>query len=288
MYFSVYIYTTMYKYVVSLAPCYGFTMIGKQIRLERIFDRKTSFALVVPMDHGISEGPLPGITDIRETIDKVSHGGATAIVIHKGLVAYGHRGYGVDVGLIVHISASTKLSPSPNTKVIVTDVEEGIQLGADGISIHVNVGAEGDDSMLADAGEVVRKCRNWGMPLLAMMYPRGKDIADPYDVEHLKHVARVGAELGADVVKVNYTGSEETFREVVRGCPAPVLIAGGPKLNSDIEVMKMVKGAMNSGARGISIGRNIWQHRNPTAMTAALASIIFEGAEVDEPIKLLG
>ena len=164
-------------------------MIGKQIRLERIFDRKTSFALVVPMDHGISEGPLSGITDIRETIDKVSHGGATAIVIHKGLVAYGHRGYGKDVGLIIHISASTKLSPSPNTKVIVTDVEEGIQLGADAISLHVNVGAEGDDVMLADAGEVVRKCRNWGMPLLAMMYPRGKDIKDPYDVEHLKHVA---------------------------------------------------------------------------------------------------
>jgi predicted phospho-2-dehydro-3-deoxyheptonate aldolase len=263
-------------------------MIGKSIRLERIFDRKSSAALVVPMDHGLSEGPLPGIVDIRDAIDKVSQGGATAIVIHKGLVESGHRGYGRDIGLIVHLSASTKLSPTPNTKVLVGSVEEGIQLGADGISIHINVGAEDDARMLEDAGRIVRDCRNWGMPLLAMMYPRGSAIRDPYNVDLLKHVARVGAELGADVVKVYYTGSEETFREVVKGCPVPILIAGGPKLNSDMEVLRMVKGAMNSGARGISIGRNIWQHKDPTAMTQAISRILFDRAEAEEAARLLG
>ncbi|MBX8631692.1 MAG: 2-amino-3,7-dideoxy-D-threo-hept-6-ulosonate synthase [Thermoplasmata archaeon] len=263
-------------------------MIGKQIRLERIFDRESRSALIVPMDHGMSEGPLPGIIDIRDTIDKVSHGGATAIVIHKGLVEFGHRGHGKDIGLIVHISASTRLSPTPNSKVLVAGVEEGIQLGADGISIHVNIGAEDDAKMLEDAGRVVRDCRNWGMPLLAMMYPRGKDIRDPYDVDLLRHVARVGAELGADVVKVNYTGDESTFHEVVKACPAPVLIAGGPKLTSDREVLGMAKGAMNAGARGISIGRNIWQHRDPVAMTSALSQIVFRNGEVEDAMKLLG
>jgi predicted phospho-2-dehydro-3-deoxyheptonate aldolase len=261
--------------------------IGKQIRLERIFDRTSKNALIVPMDHGISEGPLPGIVDIRKTIEEVSQGGATAIVIHKGLVEYGHRGYGKDVGLIIHLSASTKLSPLPNKKRLITSVEEAIQLGADGISVHVNVGAEGDDEMLQDFGRVVEECRHWGMPLLAMMYPRGKDIKDPYDVDLLKHVARIGAEIGADVVKVNYTGDEDTFREVVRGCPAPVLIAGGPKLDSDLEVLRMVKGAMNAGARGISIGRNIWQHSKPREMASALASIVFRGSGAEEARRVL-
>jgi len=261
---------------------------GRNIRLERIFDRNTGRALVVPMDHGISEGPLPGIVDIQQTINNVSLGGATAIVIHKGLVEYGHRGYGRDLGLIVHLSASTSLSPHPNRKVTVTSVEEALQLGADGVSVHVNLGAEGDDSMLADLGSTVASCRHWGMPLLAMVYPRGKDISNPYDVDLLKHVARVGAEMGADVVKVNYTGDESTFREVVRGCPAPVLIAGGPKLESERAVLSMVESAMAAGARGISIGRNIWQHPNQTAMTRALASIIFRKAAAEEAISMLG
>ncbi len=262
-------------------------MIGKDIRLERIFERNTGNALVVPMDHGISDGPIPGIVDIQETINSVSLGGATAIVIHKGLVEHGHRGYGRDVGLIVHLSASTSLSPRPNSKVIVTDVEEAIQLGADGVSIHVNVGSDDDEKMLQDMGSIVADCRNWGMPLLAMMYARGKDIGDPYDVDLIKHVARVGAEMGADVVKVNYTGDEETFREVVRGCPAPILIAGGPKIDSDREVLAMVAGSMKAGAKGVSIGRNIWQHKEPRKITAAVSSMLFQETTQDEAMKML-
>ena len=262
-------------------------MIGKEIRLERIFERNTGNALVVPMDHGISEGPLPGIADIHEAINSVSLGGATAIVVHKGLVEHGHRGYGRDVGLIVHLSASTRLSPRPNRKVIVTDVEEAIQLGADGVSLHVNVGAEDDELMLEDMGAIVSDCRHWGMPLLAMMYARGKNIGDPYDVELVKHVARIGAEIGADVVKVNYTGNEDTFREVVKGCPAPLLIAGGPKLGSDLEVLEMVAGAMRAGAKGVSIGRNIWQHSDPRMMTAAVSSMLFQNATLEEAGRML-
>ena len=262
-------------------------MIGKDIRLERIFERNSRNALVVPMDHGISEGPMPGIVDIREAINNVSLGGATAIVIHKGLVAYGHRGYGKDLGLIIHLSASTRLSPKPNRKVIVTGVEEAVQLGADGVSLHINVGAEDDDMMLEETGAIVASCRQWGMPLLAMMYARGKDIRDPYDVDLVKHVARIGAELGADVVKVNYTGSEQTFREVVRGCPAPGLIAGGPKIDSDHDVLEMVEGCMSAGARGVSIGRNIWQHKEPGRLTAAISSIVFRESPIEEAERMM-
>lgn len=261
--------------------------IGKQLRMERIFNRHTATALIVPMDHGISDGPIRGILDIRKTVEMVCDGGATAVIMHKGLVEAGHRGQGRDMGLIIHLSASTNLSPAPNTKRLITTVEEAIQLGADAVSVHVNIGAEDDGQMLVDFGSVVERCRHWGMPLLAMMYPRGKGITNSYDPQLLKHVARVGAEVGADVVKVNYTGDEDSFKEVVRGCPVPVLIAGGPKLDSDIEVLKMTRSAMDAGAKGISIGRNIWQHSNPKRMTEALASIVFNNASLEEAERVL-
>lgn len=102
--------------------------------------------------------------------------GANAVLLHKGMVEAGHRGYGRDIGLIVHLSASTSLGPDPNHKVLVTTVEEAIKLGADAVSVHVNVGSEEEAEMLTKLGMVAEACREWSMPLLSMMYPRGKKL----------------------------------------------------------------------------------------------------------------
>ena len=104
-------------------------MIGKEIRLERVINRNTRRTVIIPMDHGVSSGPIPGLLDLRESIGGVVKGGANAIVIHKGLVSSGHRGRGKDVGLIIHMSASTSLSPDPNAKTLVCTVEEAMRLG---------------------------------------------------------------------------------------------------------------------------------------------------------------
>jgi class I fructose-bisphosphate aldolase len=125
------------------------------------------------------------------------------------------------------------------------------------------------------------------MPLLAMIYPRGEKIRNEYDVEVLKHAARLGAELGADAVKVSYTGSPESFREVVEGCHIPVIIAGGPKMESDRAVLEMVKGAIEAGAAGTSIGRNVFQHQNPTKIVRALRMIVQENVSVDRVLQYL-
>lgn len=148
--------------------------IGKQIRMERIINRNTGKTIVVPMDHGISMGPIDGLRDMKQAIQNVAEGGANAIVEHKGLVAEGHRGRGMDIGLIIHLSASTSLSLYPNAKTLVCSVEEAIKLGADAVSIHVNLGNGGEKEMLKDFGKVSYDARTWGMPLLAMMYPRGR------------------------------------------------------------------------------------------------------------------
>ncbi|MBI2441153.1 MAG: class I fructose-bisphosphate aldolase family protein [Lentisphaerae bacterium] len=262
-------------------------IIGKNIRLERIINRKTGKTVIVPMDHGVTVGPIRGLIDMKQAVDNVVNGGANAIIVHKGIVKAGHRQSGKDIGLIVHLSASTALSPDPAGKVLVCTVEEALQLGADGVSIHVNLGAATDNIMLEELGQVSHECMRWGLPLLAMMYTRGEKIKNDFDANCVKHAARVGAELGADIVKVNYTGSPQSFAVVIEGCPVPVVIAGGEKMESDDDLLNMVAGAIQAGAAGVSIGRNVFQHAAPTRMIAAITMIVHEGASAREAARAL-
>lgn len=262
-------------------------MIGKKIRLERIIDRNSHRTVIIPMDHGVTVGPIEGLADMRTTVSNVVAGGANAILMHKGIVRAGHRGTGRDVGLIIHLSGGTSISPDPNAKELVCTVEEALKLGADAVSVHINLGAETDREMLGQLGFISEVCLEWQMPLVAMMYTRGAKIKDEYDVENVKLAARVGAELGADIVKVVYTGNPESFAEVVQGSPVPVVIAGGPKMGSDEEIFKMAEGALAAGAAGLSIGRNAFQHENPTKMVQALSKMVHENIGVKDAVEIL-
>jgi fructose-bisphosphate aldolase/2-amino-3,7-dideoxy-D-threo-hept-6-ulosonate synthase len=261
--------------------------IGKRVRIERIIDRDSGNTVIIPLDHGISVGPIKGIINLADMVDKVAKGGANAVLQQKGMVRHGHRGYGRDVGLIVHMSASTSLGPDPNNKVQVCQVEECLKMGADAVSVHINIGSDTESDQLNILGCVAERCDFWGMPLVAMMYPRGKNIANPNDVEVVSHAARAGAELGADIIKTNYTGDPDSFKRVVAGCPVPVVIAGGPKTNTDLEFLEMIEGAIGAGGRGVAIGRNVFQHDNPTAMTMAISSIVHDGKSAEEAMRLL-
>ena len=262
-------------------------MIGKKIRLERIINRHTGRTVMAPMDHGVSNGPMKGIIDIDKTVESISQGGADAILMHKGIVEQGHRGYGKDIGLIVHLSASTSLAPNPNNKVIVTSVEKAIQLGADAVSVHVNLGSETESEMLQELGEISETCSYWGIPLLAMMYPRGQKVENEHDVELVKHAARVGSELGVDIVKTNYTGDPDSFKEVVEGALVPVVIAGGPKVDTDEELLQMVKDSIEVGGAGVAFGRNLFQAENPGKITKAISEVVHNDLEVNEALKFL-
>jgi len=262
-------------------------MIGKQIRLERITDRNSGRTVIIPMDHGVTLGPVPGIIDMRKAVNDIAEGGANAIVMHKGVVASGHRRSGKDVGLIVHLSGSTSLAPDPNAKRLVCTVEEAVKLGADAVSIHINLGAEDEKDMIHDLGTVARDATEWRMPLLAMMYTRGRKVTNEYDTEVVKHAARVGAELGADMVKVPYTGSPESFAQVVQGCFVPVVIAGGEKMETDQEILSIVKGSIEAGGAGVSIGRNAFQHHSPDKIVKAISLVVHKNASVDEALEAL-
>jgi fructose-bisphosphate aldolase/2-amino-3,7-dideoxy-D-threo-hept-6-ulosonate synthase len=257
---------------------------GKTRRLRKII-QKDNRTVIVPMDHGVTIGPVQGITSMQTITDQLIKGRVDAILVHKGIA----RNIEVDgAGLIVMLSGASNLSPNPNAKVQVCSVQEAVRLGADAVSVHVNVGAQDEDKMLANLGKVAEECEAFGMPLLAMMYPRGPKIVSEHDVHVVAHAARIGAELGADIIKTNYTGSIESFKTVAESCPVPVVIAGGPKCKSPQEVLQTTSDALQGGAAGLSIGRNVFQCDSPTQITRALSAIVHEGASVEQATKILG
>ncbi len=257
---------------------------GKTRRLNRIF-RPDNRTVVVPMDHGVSIGPVKGIENMQDTVNRLLKGGADAVVLHKGIA----KRVNIDgAGLIVHLSAISNLTPNCQNKVQVCTVQEAVRLGADAVSVHVNIGAQDECAMLTTLGRVADECDQYGMPLLAMVYPRGPKIPNEHDATAVAHAARIGAELGADIIKTNYTGNVETFRHVVEGCPVPVIIAGGPKAETTQQVLQMVHDSINAGCAGLSIGRNVFQHENPTLMVKALVAIVHDGVSVEQALKLLG
>ncbi len=237
------------------------------------------------MDHGLTVGPIKGLeSNLGEVVNKIALGGANAVLGHIGIPLYAHRGYGPDIGLILHLSGSTSLSPLTNYKVLVNTVLEAVKLGADGVSVHINIGTHSDPEMLETLGTISRECREFGMPLIAMMYPRGDNIEDEYDLNSIKIAVRAAAELGADIIKTNWPGDPEGFREVVKGCMTPVIIAGGAKAGVQ-DILEITKQSLDVGGSGVAYGRNVFQADNPTKVVRALYLIVHKNFEVNEAMN---
>jgi class I fructose-bisphosphate aldolase len=258
-------------------------------RLRYLFNRRSGRTFVVPMDHGISMGPVPGLYDMRQTVEQMVGTGVNAVVVHKGLVRTiaAPLGRSTDVGLIVHLCGSTSQAPDPNEKQLVCTVQEALALGADGVSVHVNIGAVTEGQMLRDFAEVAEQCHALNVPLLAMVYARGPKLRVQFSETFNAHCARIGYEIGADLVKVAYTGSRESFARVVKAVPIPVVIAGGPRMTSDQEVLQMVWESLDAGGAGLSVGRNVFGADNVPRLCRALAGILNDGLSVAEATDLL-
>ena len=261
--------------------------VGAQRRFNRIINPQSGRAIIVPMDHGVSDGAPRGLRNMAKAISDMSEGGADAVLLHKGLIHKARYEDHLHLGFIMHISASTSLSSRPNKKMLVGDVEEAVRLGADAVSIHINLGDEYESMMMADAGRIAKECSLWGMPLLMMVYARGHDV-DSYSPKNIAHCARVGAELGADIVKVPYTGDPETFADVVDDCGVPVLIAGGPKLDSTRKLLEMVYGSLQAGGAGLSVGRNVFEHENRVMLMKALNAMVHGSASIEDALHIMG
>jgi class I fructose-bisphosphate aldolase len=136
-------------------------------------------------------------------------------------------------------------------------------------------------------GQVASKCAEWGMPLLAMVYARGPKVKSEWDPSTVAHCARLAEELGADVIKVVYTGDPESFSRVTEGCCIPIVIAGGPRMDSPRDIIQMAHDSIAAGGAGLSMGRNIFQAEDPTRLVQALHAVVHMDYSVDQALALL-
>lgn len=260
---------------------------ARGLRLRRLFRHGDGRLLVVPLDHSVTDGPLRG-GQLNGLLGELAGTGIDAVVLHKGSLRHvDHRWFG-DMSLIVHLSVSTRHAPDPNAKYLVADVQEALRLGADAVSVHVNLGSPEEARQVGDLAAVAGDCDRWNVPLLAMVYLRGPQIRDPRAPELLAHAATLAADLGADIVKIDYAGTPERMADVVRACPIPVIVAGGPRAADTGAVLAYVSDALRGGAAGVAMGRNVFQADEPALMAAALGRLVHESPQVPDQYDIEG
>ncbi|MBS71888.1 MAG: fructose-bisphosphate aldolase [Thermoplasmata archaeon] len=254
----------------------------REERLKRLLP--TGRGVWIPIDHGASDWPVDGLQDIGTLVEEITRGrGADAIVCHRGPLKshYDNTHDNWRGGWVLHLSVSTRHSgDKAGWKVLageaVNVVVSAVERGATGVSVQVNLGDENESNMLATLASVADECQLLGVPLLGMMYPRGEylKLMDGDDTNGVAHAARIGWEMGCDVVKVPWTGSIESFQKVTSSVPIPVLVSGGPKGNDFRDVIRMVRASMAAGGSGVCIGRQIFADEDSVARIAEIIEVV--------------
>ena len=240
----------------------------------------------VPIDHGASDWPVPGLRDVDGLVAALSEGGADAIVAQKGVISHLLRnGDAPPIGLVAHLSVSTRHGgPDAGEKVSVGNVEEVLARGAHAVSAQVNMGTPGEGRMIERLGAITGDAHRAGVPTLGMVYARGPNLMPMADdpTNGQAHAVRLAFELGCDVAKAAWSGSVEAFRHVTSAVPIPVLVAGGPREDDDMALLRMISGAMEAGGAGVCMGRQIFAHPNPAQLVRAIHAIVHQGATPEE------
>jgi len=250
---------------------------GMKNRLSRLIQRDGR-AMFLPIDHGYFQGPTtkleqPGKT-IAPLIDYVD-----GVMLTRGVLR-NCVDPAINKPIILRVSGGTSMARKDelDQEGLITSVREIIRLNASAVSMSIFVGAPGEHQTLLNLSRLVDECEDYGIPVMAVTAV-GAEL-EKRDARYLALASRIAAELGARVVKTYYC--EKGFEKVVKGCPVPIVIAGGPKVDSELEVFSWVHDAIQKGAIGVNLGRNIWQHEHPVAMARAIRAIIHENATPKE------
>lgn len=255
---------------------------GKRIRLGRLIEAETSTCLIVAIDHGMTSPTfLPGLFDTGKRVQEAILGGANVLMLGRGMAKAHASHFRRETALAMMLTASAAGRPSRASITPVGSVEEALRTGADAVVVYVALAGEDEPEMIAYLSRVGETCEYKGMPLIAEAeYPNAyqnlDSMTETLGPEYLKRNARLCAELGADIVKVNWSGDERSFEAIVRACGKPVVLAGGSRI-ADLELLRRMEQARRCGAVGCSVGRNIFEHPLPQAMTAAISRIFRNG-----------
>lgn len=249
-------------------------MSGKIRRLNRLFVGKEKHCLLSPLDHGGWLGPVKGLDNPTWIVSEVIAGGANALLASPGFLKVAAPVIPSSVGLVLRVSLTAGLSKQGTQETPIATIDSAIRMDADAIAISVFFGREGDIEIYQWLAAMIEECRPYEIPVIAEMMPP-ENVA--YDAKAIAHAARIGMEIGADVIKTNYCGNVEAFRQVVNSVPIPIIVAGGPKSSDegDDATSKMAKDAIAAGAMGVAIGRRVWQSENPKEVTKKVAAVLW-------------
>jgi DhnA family fructose-bisphosphate aldolase class Ia len=260
-------------------------------RLRRAFGERGS-AIIVPLDDSLISGPKAGLEDMATLARQIASSPACAVLGFSGQFArYGDLMSRADLAWIVNLTAST-IGSRHTRKVRVGSVEHAVRVGGDAVAVHINMTSQHESEMLGAAGEIFEEAQRLGVPSLAIVYPRSEKPSggdENYDdmrecepaiyEELLKRCVRMGFDLGANAVKTQYTGSEESFRRVCQTEPGrPIFIAGGPKAERTT-MIEVAADAVRSGAHGVSFGRNVFQRKAPSQFLEDLMNKMSEARQ---------
>lgn len=243
-------------------------MSGKEIRMRRIF-KEDGKAVISALDMGMFGGTVPGLEDIRAITKTVVDAGADAIICGPGWAKATADIYGGKCGLILRVTGGiTAYSKDPLAHSLTTSVEEAVALGADAVMNMVFVGDENNEhEQLLAMKELSWECHKYGMPLIPELLNTNWE--DQNDPKWIDACMRAGFEYGADAVKILY--AHDSFADIIKICPVPVIMAGGPKSAS---LQDMVRETIEAGGKGCAIGRNVYQSEDPAAVIKALRKIV--------------
>jgi class I fructose-bisphosphate aldolase len=245
--------------------------------------------MLLAYDQGFEHGPSTDFNDKNidpnHILDIAVRGEFTGIVLHKGIA---EKYYNGKVPLIVKLNGKTNLPKGEPISTQICSVEQAISLGAKGVGYTIYLGSAHESVMLQEFGEIQEEAHEEGLPAIAWVYPRGEAVKNDTAPEIVAYAARAGLEIGADAVKIKYTGAPDTFQWAVKAAGATkVFMSGGPKAPTDETFLSQVKGAMDAGATGLAVGRNVWQHQEPLKMASALKEIIFSGGAIQKALQLV-
>ena len=260
---------------------------GKLVRFNRLFAHPSGRFCSVAIDHFIGYGDEmpPGLLHIRSSIAAMAAGRPDAFTMHKGPAAHIWPPYAGTIPLIIQSS----LVKADDTAIEqVTTAEEAIRLGADAIAVVAFVHGSTEARYLRAVADVVRDAARFELPVICHIYPRnvGERGGISYEPEDIAWAARCAAECGPDVVKVPYCGDVEAYRQIVADCPTPVVAAGGPKAGTLDAALQMAAEVVEAGARGATIGRNIWGFEHITGAVEAFKAVIHDGMPPEEAARL--
>jgi len=253
---------------------------GMKNRLSRIFKPEDGHTVMLACDHGYFLGPVSRLEDPRKTIEPLIPY-ADSLMLTRGVLRNCIDAK-YNIPIVLRVSGGNSIiGKDLSDEGITVSMQEALRLGVSAVALSIYVGSEHEHQTLVNLANLINEAEDYGIPVLAVTAV-GKEL-EKRDVRYLSLSCRIAAELGARVVKTYYC---DDFEKIVQSCPVPLVIAGGPKMKSEADVLEIAYNAIQAGAKGVDMGRNVWQSKKPIAMISAIRSIVHEKASVKKAVDL--